>query len=81
MSYSWTRRFKLYAAVQPAPGELYVHEIDAQAIEALPDAAAMSLINTNVATPINAAGALNAPSDGAVAVANAEQTAPITQTI
>jgi len=72
----------MYAAVQPALEELSVHEIDAQAIEAPPDPAAMSLINTNVATPINAAVALNAPSDGAVvAVANAQQTAPITQTI
>ena len=38
-----------------------------------------SLINGNVAAPINAAVALNALSDNATAVANAEQTAPITQ--
>jgi hypothetical protein len=40
----------------------------------------MSLINANVAAPVNAAVALNALSDGSTAVANATQTAPITQT-
>jgi len=45
----------------------------------LPDREAMSLVNANVAAPINAAIALNALSDGSVAYANAEQTAPITQ--
>jgi hypothetical protein len=39
----------------------------------------MSLINANVAAPVNAAVALNALSDGSVAVANATQTAPIDQ--
>jgi hypothetical protein len=47
--------------------------------EELPERAAMSLINANVAAPINAAVALNALSDGSVAYANAEQTANITQ--
>ena len=47
--------------------------------EELPERAAMSLINANVAAPINAAVALNALSDNSVAYANAEQTAPITQ--
>ena len=40
----------------------------------------MSLINANVAAPVNAAVALNALSDGSVAVAQATQNAPITQT-
>jgi hypothetical protein len=40
----------------------------------------MSLINANVAAPVNAAVALNALSDGSVAYANAQQTADITQT-
>jgi hypothetical protein len=39
----------------------------------------MSLINANVAAPVNAAVALNALSDGSTAYANAQQTAPITQ--
>jgi hypothetical protein len=55
-------------------------ELDALAGEELPERAAMSLINANVAAPINAAVALNALSDGSVAYANATQTAPITQT-
>ena len=54
-------------------------ELDELAGEALPERAAMSLINANVAAPINAAVALNALSDGSVAYANAQQTAPITQ--
>jgi hypothetical protein len=54
-------------------------ELDELAGEALPERAAMSLINANVAAPINAAVALNALSDNSIAYANAEQTAPITQ--
>jgi hypothetical protein len=54
-------------------------ELDALAGEQLPERAAMSLINANVAAPVNAAVALNALSDHSVAIANAEQTAPITQ--
>ena len=48
--------------------------------EELPERAAMSLINANVAAPVNAALALNVASDNSVAYANAQQTAPITQT-
>jgi predicted peroxiredoxin len=47
--------------------------------EELPERAVMSLINANVAAPVNAAVALNALSDGSVAIANAEQTADISQ--
>jgi hypothetical protein len=54
-------------------------ELNALAGEELPERAAMSLINANVAAPINAAVALNALSDGSVAYANAVQDAPITQ--
>jgi len=54
-------------------------ELDNLAGEALPERAAMSLLNANVAAPINAAVALNAVSDGSIAYANAEQTANITQ--
>jgi hypothetical protein len=60
--------------------ELTPEEIEAEGAEELPDREAMSLINANVAAPINAAVALNALSDNSVAYANAEQTAPITQT-
>jgi hypothetical protein len=54
-------------------------ELNALAGEELPERAAMSLINANVAAPVNAAVALNALSDNSVAYANATQTAPITQ--
>jgi predicted peroxiredoxin len=54
-------------------------QLEQLAGEALPEKAAMSLINANVAAPINAAVALNALSDGSTAYANAEQTADISQ--
>jgi len=54
-------------------------ELNEIAGEELPERAAMSLINANVAAPVNAAVALNALSDGSVAYANAEQTADIDQ--
>ena len=54
-------------------------ELQAQGGEQLPEREEMSLINANVATPVNAAVALNAVSDGSVAIANAEQTADIDQ--
>ena len=60
--------------------QLSREELNALAGEELPERAAMSLINANVAAPVNAAVALNALSDGSVAIANAEQTANITQT-
>jgi hypothetical protein len=55
-------------------------ELEELAGEQLPERAAMSLINANVAVPVNAAVALNVASDGSVAYANAEQTGDITQT-
>ena len=54
-------------------------ELDQLAGEPLPEKVAMSLINANVAAPINAAIALNVLSDNSVAYANAEQTAIIDQ--
>jgi hypothetical protein len=54
-------------------------ELAAEVGEELPDREAMSLINANIAAPINAAVALNVASDNSVAYANATQTAPITQ--
>ncbi len=54
-------------------------ELDELAGEALPERAAMSLINANVAAPVNVAAALNVLSDNSTAIANAEQTADIAQ--
>jgi hypothetical protein len=54
-------------------------ELDALAGEPLPERAAMSLINANVAAPINLALAANVLSDNSVAIAQATQTAPIDQ--
>lgn len=56
-------------------------EIDAETGEELPDRDAMSLVNLNLAAPINAAVAANVLSDNSVAYADATQTAPITQGI
>ena len=61
--------------------DLTIHELDEQTVDALPERAAMSLVNANIAAPINAALALNVLSDNSVAYANAVQTAPITQGI
>jgi hypothetical protein len=54
-------------------------ELEAQRGEQLPDREQMSLVNANVAAPINAALALNVLSDGSIAYANAQQMAPIDQ--
>ena len=56
-------------------------ELDKLAGEPLPERAAMSLINANIAAPVNAALALNVLSDNSVAYATATQTAPIVQGI
>ena len=61
--------------------QLTIEELEAHTGEALPERAAMSLVNANVAAPINAALALNVLSDNSVAYASAVQTAPITQGI
>ncbi|NUR78065.1 MAG: hypothetical protein HOQ28_17470 [Thermoleophilia bacterium] len=54
-------------------------ELSALAGEELPERAAMSLINANIAIPVNAAVAANVLSDNATAFANAAQTTPINQ--
>jgi len=56
-------------------------EVEAYQVSQLPDREAMSLVNANLAAPINAAIALNALSDNSTAVAIAQQNAPITQGI
>jgi len=59
--------------------ELTPDELEAQEGAELPDREAMSLINANIAAPINAAVAANVLSDNAIAYANAEQAADIGQ--
>ena len=59
--------------------ELSSEELEAQKGEQLPDREEMSLINANLAAPVNAAVAANVLSDDAVAYANAEQNADIDQ--
>jgi len=59
--------------------ELTADEIEGQQGEELPDREEMSLINANIAAPINAAVAANVLSDNATAVANATQQTPIDQ--
>lgn len=54
-------------------------ELEQLAGEPLPERAAMSLLNSNLAIPVNAAIAMNLLSDNSVAYANAEQTVNITQ--
>jgi hypothetical protein len=56
-------------------------ELTKLAGEELPERAAMSLINANVAAPVNVALALNVASDNSIAYANAQQTSTITQSI
>ena len=59
--------------------QLSKQELDAQQVEQLPDREQMSLINANLALPINAAIAANVLSDGSMAYADAQQATPIDQ--
>jgi hypothetical protein len=61
--------------------DLTQQELDEQSGEELPEREEMSLINANIAAPVNAAVAANVLSDNATAVANAEQTGDIDQSI
>jgi hypothetical protein len=54
-------------------------EVESQQLEVLPDRAVMSLVNANLAIPVNLALAANVLSDGAIAAANAQQDTPIDQ--
>jgi len=65
--------------VEVVEGELSSAELEAQGGEELPDREAMSLVDANVAVPVNAAVAANVLSDGSSAAADAEQTADIDQ--
>jgi len=59
--------------------ELSPEELESQDAAELPDREAMSLINANIAIPINAAIAANVLSDGAAAIADATQDATLDQ--
>jgi hypothetical protein len=59
--------------------QLSREELNELAGEELPERAAMSLINANLAIPINAAIAANVLSDNSAAIAGAIQDAPIDQ--
>ena len=61
------------------PEGLSQEELEAQEGESLPNREAMSLVDVNVAAPINAAAAANVLSDDSVAYADAEQDADIDQ--
>ena len=54
-------------------------DLDALTGEELPERAAMSLVNANLAIPVNVALAANVLSDDAIAYANAVQQTPIDQ--
>jgi len=68
-----------YAMSDAKKQELTAEELEAQEGEELPDREEMSLINANIAVPVNAAVAANVLSDNARAVADAAQTGHITQ--
>ena len=59
--------------------ELTSQELESQQAAELPDREAMSLIDANVAVPVNAAVAANVLSDGSVAIADASQDVDIDQ--
>lgn len=65
--------------IQDPEHELTPEELDEEAAAELPDREAMSLLNLNLAAPVNAAVAANVLSDNSVAYANAEQIAEIDQ--
>jgi hypothetical protein len=59
--------------------QLSEEELEAQGGEQLPDREAMSLIDANIAAPVNAAVAANILSDNSTATAEATQSNDITQ--
>ncbi len=61
------------------PDGLTDQELAEQGGEQLPEREQMSLVNANIAIPVNAAVAANVLSDGSIAYADATQTTPIDQ--
>jgi hypothetical protein len=70
-----------YAEViqRPDNSEVTTQELDELSAENLPDRENMSLVNANVAVPVNAAVAANVLSDHSTATATAAQNAPANQ--
>jgi hypothetical protein len=59
--------------------ELSPEELSEQQTSELPERDAMSLVNANLAVPVNLAAALNVLSDGSTAGAGAVQQDPLNQ--
>ena len=59
--------------VQRTTGSMSKTELEAEMGRELTDREAMSLVNANLAAPVNAAVAANILSDNSIAYANAEQ--------
>jgi hypothetical protein len=59
--------------IQRTTGDMSKEELEAEMGRELTDREAMSLVNANLAAPVNAAVAANLLSDNSVAYANAEQ--------
>jgi len=66
---------------QSTQSELSPEELEQEQVSELPNREAMSLINANLAAPVNAAVAANVLSDDSIAYANAEQDATIDQSM
>lgn len=64
---------------RPAESELTQEELEAQKGKPLPDREAMSLVNLNVAIPVDAAIAADVLADESAAHADAEQETEIEQ--
>ncbi len=73
-----TEKPKREVEVQKVEG-LSGEELEQQTGEGLPDREEMSLVDANVAAPVNLAAALNVASDDSIAYANAEQDVDIDQ--
>ena len=58
---------------------LSAEELEQQTGESVPEREEMSLVDLNLAAPVNAAVAANVLSDGSIAYANAEQDVTIDQ--
>lgn len=66
-------------ADEQRPQGLTSEELEQEGAAELPDREAMSLIDANIAAPVNVAAALNVLSDGSTAVADAQQDVDIDQ--
>jgi hypothetical protein len=68
-------------ATEVEPRGLPQEELEAEAGEMLPERQEMSLIDANIAAPVNAAVALNLASSDSTAYASATQTSDIDQSL